>query len=391
MADYAPLGIIVFLFLTSLLVSLFVKRLGVVYRKRYSQTLLLVTTCLFILALVTALLQFRVSEGLSLASLILSVLFGFAGNHLLYRPEDVHVALVIPSFEQFQKDVRKGLRHGLEGFPIRVDELFTHDECREDLAKFNPLLYKAETLRPDFLVVSPPSPEYAGSSEASGVFERLTKRGALVIVIEEPPRDISAYTGRVMCIRSSSRDGALTMAKYVASHIPKRGRIVLLSGPEYSEASRVRREVMEEEMRKISGINITVDSLPTWGELPGYDWTKAYLHNGRTTPTLIACGNDSIALGSVRAIKECCESPYNTRVVGYDGLTQAIIAIAEDTNPFDATIRIPPSQYGEVAADIIRRHARTKVQAQTSEYITIPISGPNLVTRANASTLLESL
>jgi DNA-binding LacI/PurR family transcriptional regulator len=133
---------------------------------------------------------------------------------------------------------------------------------------------------------------------------------------------------------------------------------------------------MQSLLSKIS-IKLLVTDVPTagWYEEAAKDRILDLLErNSNGTPHLIICGNDTLALGAVKAIQEfslrvkkpLCQ--YNNDyplVFGYDGQPLAISAIAEPCSPFRATIKTPLDDCGKTIAEIIERDLKDHENSST--------------------------
>lgn len=389
------IGLLVFSFLlvATLLAFILVNRMAIIHRLRFLEPLFLASTTVSLILLV---ITFRwtgltISDSLGLAGLIFSFLFGLYGSKFLERRRRALLSIVVPSKAAFNNEARRGLFGGLETLPVEIDDPFDSVVASyEDLPAFNLAMQKAALARPDYVVLNAPSAAQLDSEECTQAITAITSRGGRIICMEMAPSNIKDYEGLVTQIYSEVDVGASILAQYAVEQIPPNGTALLLAGPEYSAEANRRKKAIEECLQGAEGRHHDTYSLPGWTDVGCYQRTRECLRNGQT-PDVIICGNDTMALGAVRAIRELSQSlSKKPKVFGYDGIPQAIIAIAQLESPFYATIRTPPSAFGEMAAYIIRLELTgiRRPSLENSESI-IHIDGANLVSKDNADRILE--
>jgi ABC-type sugar transport system substrate-binding protein len=177
------------------------------------------------------------------------------------------------------------------------------------------------------------------------------------------------------------------MAKYVASRWDRKAIVLLLDGPLDSEPARVRLAIFQEILDDTSGL-LSLGHAESFSEMAAYHVAAAAIREPQR-PGILVCANDSMAIGAARAVSEA-ELSKCIQVFGYDGIPRALHAIAEPSNPLQATIRIPPSQYGiEIAAQIVADNEASRLRRPRVESKMIPITASNLVTIHNAEEVIS--
>jgi ABC-type sugar transport system substrate-binding protein len=398
-SDGTTVIILVILFLVSLACFLVVNNLAVIYRRKFLHPTFIVSTLTFFILCVVVLNYFgySFSDTLAVVGLVATFLFGFAGTRFLQRRQETLAILAITSKSRFIEELRKGFYNNLGDVPIKVEDVFAgsnSSESFEDLPALIPTAQKAELLRPDYLIILPHSKLQADSRELASVLSRLTKRGGRVIVMQNPPENINSYKGMVTCIYSDVTEGARIIAAYAVATLAETSTVLLLNGPGYSPPAQTRKKIIMSELEQAHH-NIISQDLPGWTEEGAYLRANSFLHDN-PAPDLIICGNDTMAFGAVRAVREFAYTkrakPIPTKVFGYDGLTRAIISIADKDSPFYATVRIPPYSYGKIAANIIRAEVGGIAKPRSEDTMRkISIDGTNLVTKENADRILDYL
>ena len=303
------------------------------------------------------------------------------------------VVFVINSGERFNQELQYGFVRETEKLPI---ELLEGDFSHTDAASFILALNRAELKNPDYIITVPPNKDLPNSPDATRILKRLTDRGTRTIFIENAPDALHDYHGNVTVIQSDSKAGAQVLAQYARSIVSNKGTILLLNGPQDSENARERRDIFLQSLQLTPGnqsFNVISMNLTGWSQSETEQYvTKHLIENGNSDiPEVIICGNDSMALGAVTAVRHHTPADLpKPKILGYDGLMRAVMAIADESNPFCATIAIPPSSYGKYAAQAILQEMRGGVSTNREELTKlIPIHFENLITTEKANRFLD--
>lgn len=182
-------------------------------------------------------------------------------------------------------------------------------------------------------------------------------------------------------IRSDFVKGSEALAQYLA-RVFSAHRVFLVFGPAESNPAMQRRRVFCQHFPAIE-----IEDVTGWTPAGARQASERILARS-PGPSLIICGNDSMALGAVKAGRALGRT--DVKGVGYDGVREVITAIAEPANPIVATVRTPASAYGdEDAAQILDTlDNRTQVMTSESGVIMLPVDSAPLITIENVEYLL---
>jgi len=299
-----------------------------------------------------------ISSSLGVVGIVVSFVFGFAGNSLTLSPvRKPRVAIVIASKDPFHQDIRRALYKELKDISaVIVDEGGSASAAREDLIAFADLLRHAGEASVDYIVVWPPGIDAAGISEVKQAAHELYRKGGLCIFLETPPADV-ALRGQVAVLRHDAHTAGDLMAKAVAEYIGPQTRLLLLLGPQFSQPATLRNSSLTAMWPASASCRHV--TLATWSSTDALEVIQTVLRTG-FVPDVIVCPNDSIALALCDATAKDRELRRlrSKHVIGFDGLPRACASIAETHSPLELTIAIPPAEYGICAARIIKDVAK---------------------------------
>lgn len=328
------------------------------------------------------------SDALSLAGLCVSLLFGIGTKALRPLSMRVRVGVVIPSRVPFHTELRAGLEQALARLQVDLhDDYLLASRATERLDEFVPSLRRTLDWRPDYLVICSPSGALLSTENVLALLKQFSRRGGGIIFIDNEPDDAAReQLPTYGHVRADVEAAATLLVAYIDQHSEAASRVLVLSGPEYSDPAERYRRVLAS-----LGTGLAVVSAG-WSEQAAYSAALRHLDQGHV-PNFILCGNDVIAFGAVRAVRErITVKPElkGTAVVGYNGIARALFAIAEPDNPFRATVSIPPAAYGhEIAAMIVsdatRMYGRTMLHR-----CCIPIGNERVIDENNIELVLES-
>lgn len=338
-------------------------------------------------------LKLSFSDGLSFAGLVLSMVFGMGARAMDRMTSRLRIGVVIPSRSPFHSELRQGLKEGLSSVRLDInDDYIATTQAPERLSEFVPSLRRALAKTPDYLVIHSPSVQLVSTAQVTGLLQEFIRRGGGIVFIDNEPTDkarakLGKHYGRVM---SDVETGAGIIASYVQLHVESGDEILVLCGPPSSAPAVMRQTILTEAL---PGAAIQVADSGGWTAESAYAATMQCFQKGGH-PRFVICGNDVMASGSARAVREVRKTTESrdlirTEVIGYDGIARALFAIAEDS-PLVATICTPPAAYGhEIAAMILadaRRVFRVKSELQDCR---IPVGEGQLITRFNVELVLD--
>jgi ABC-type sugar transport system substrate-binding protein len=347
----------------------------------------------FSAALVLAPLEFDASfsDALSVAGLGLSLIFGLGSRTLDVMELRLRIGVVIPSRVPFHTELRSGLREGLTSARVDVyDDYLATTRAKEDLAKFMPALRRTLQWRPDYLVVCSPSVSLVSEEGVQSLLRSFHRRGGGIVFIDNEPDEEARATlkNRYGFVNADVESAAEVLAAFVEANSEAGDEVLVLSGPPSSEPAARYRRVLQ---KRLPNASVTVGDPNGWTERATYTTLSKHLKAGHT-PRFVLCGNDVMAFGAVRAVKEqqtAHDGRWDTQVLGYNGIARALFAIAEDGNPMAGTVCVPPAAYGEEIAAMIlsdagRVAARSRLQRRC-----IPISEGQMIQHGNVELLLD--
>lgn len=348
-----------------------------------------------VLVLLPLALHLSVSDGLSLAGLTLSLCFGIGAPVIERMTLRLKIGIVIPSRMPFHSELRAGFRDRLaQRATVRpeIDDPYVSTHfALENLSEFLPALRSTIDAKPDYLVICSPAVALVSSEQVARLLTTFIRKGGGVVFIDNEPTQVvqERLRKRWGYITSDVVTGADILVGYVGRHLKDGENVVVLCGPSSSAPSVLRREAFAKLLPKAA---IKVADTGGWTEESAYAETKAMLREGQR-PRFIVCGNDVMALGAVRALQDWPGRPSarngESEVIGYDGIARALFAIAEPVIPFGATIRTPPSAYGqEIAAMILDDSAVFRWGCRLTR-CQIPVTDGQLITRFNVKNVLD--
>ena len=338
--------------------------------------------------------HFSVSDGLSVAGMGLSLILAAGASLMTRLGMRLRVGIVIPSRVAFHLELRMGLAEALQGIRLHTyDDYLVTNGAVENLSDFVPALRRTLRWRPDYLVVCSPSTSLVSAAQVAELLVNHTRRGGGVIFIDNSSDEdvLIRMKRRFGSVTSDFHTGARLIAEFVGGQLGDGDEVLILAGPSSSTPATMRREVFRELFPQA---HIQVADTGGWTDESTYRITRKWLAAGRR-PRFIVCGNDVMATGAVRAIREATKSarpwrqPIRSEVVGYDGIARALFAISEPGNPLCATIRTPPSAYGHEIAAMIYDEVESVIPRNRLCQVCIPVGEGQLITRNNVELVID--
>lgn len=303
------------------------------------------------------------SNVLTVVGVLASFIFGFAGERLnITQGRSVRLGLVISSKDAFHQEVRHGLYEELRGSRVTITDLGgSPDAPREDLANFSELLRRTVRERVDYLVMWPPGADAAEGDEVDEAVRRLRRQGGLSIFLENSPAESPSQMGYAV-VRHDAVSGATLLAEAVRNVLDRNlGSLMLVLGPQFSSPGKIRGEVLTGALSATPDVECL--QLASWSVRDAVGRIANRVKAG-ARPNVIVCPNDAIALALVDDIAEWRHlAPLRrTKILGFDGMRRAVACIAERGTNFEATVVIPPSEYGRIAGRLVRTLGRPGVR-----------------------------
>ncbi len=180
------------------------------------------------------------------------------------------------------------------------------------------------------------------ATDSSGSLELLQKHGLPVVVL-----DRRARSGQVDEVRGDSEAGAYLAARHLISLGHR--RIAIVTGPagvstSVDRVAGYRRALAEEGL----GPESEQILFGEYNEASGHEMTRLILADG-TQPTAIFAGNNFIAFGAIRALREAgMRIPEDMSIVVFDDLPQGWAV-----DPFLTVVSQPAYEIGKRAAELM--------------------------------------
>jgi DNA-binding LacI/PurR family transcriptional regulator len=328
------------------------------------------------------------ADALSVAGLGLSLVLGVGAKALDLMSLRLRVGVVIPSRVPFHTELRRGLTEGMLSVRADVsDDYLSSHRAIEDLSAFLPCLRRTLERNPDYLVIACPSFAMLETPEILKRLRSFQRRGGQLVFIDNAPSDaVHAELRAYGLVRADVERAAELISDWVAQQSTT-ARVHVVSGPATSDPAQRYRRAFESRMPTEQ---ITVMDTSGWTEKAAYLAIRSM--TGQAPPDFIVCGNDVMAFGAVRAVRENevdDDRWARAGVIGYNGISRALFAIAEPENPLLATVCIPPSTYGHEIAMMILADARRWFRRSDLDEVCIPFSEGQLIDVTNIDLVLE--
>ncbi|MCP5013742.1 MAG: sugar ABC transporter substrate-binding protein [Ketobacter sp.] len=396
MSNSVIIAILILVLLLSIVFLLVaqVTRGGVRISARITGYVLLFPTCTALSILFFSSGQ-NVSVAVSVAGIVISFIFGFAGHRLSVtgstRP---CIGIVIASKVPFHQEIRKALYSELDSHAGRIIDFGgAFDAPLEDLTAFSKLLTNTMTKKVDYLIVWPPGLDAANGSDLLNAATYLRKRGGLCLFLENGPNRSNDDELNYVRIRHNALIGASLLSDGIRQLFHAESpRILILLGPSYSPPALERNSIIASEFPEAERVRHI--QLGSWSSSDAVE-SLCRLDEDDLKYDIIVCPNDRIALAIVDAllVRRELKKIRKVRVVGFDGLPRAIACIAEQFTPFELTVAIPPSEYGMIAGKIIKELGSPRLRPvyrlrKACQEVEITMDNRNLINPARARSRL---
>ena len=379
----------------STIITKYLSNASLYYRIRVLPYSLWITILFWIWTLSTSISLFGIGtvNGISITSSIVGLIFGTFGISWLKKNRTPKVGLVIQSKTDFNQEIRKGLKEKIAPKNIPIRDLYNEKEISnstEDYTLFESMFWDAARKNFDYIIATPHSNGIANSEKVVELTKKLAKKRRRIIFIENCPSNLAEYKGYATRIYSDSRSGANILSDYLIRKIHNYSQIVLINGPTFSPNSLERAKIIKDKLIK-EGINYHILQSDNWSIESGKSLALTFLETN-IEPTLFVCGNDNLALGVIKSleINKVLKQNDSHGVVGYDGIPKALMEIWRPDSPMEATLRIPPINYGRLIGDLILSEMNNIREKPSSENC-ITVDQSNIITKTSFDSLLGVL
>lgn len=167
----------------------------------------------------------------------------------------------------------------------------------------------------------------------------LAQRGFPFILLEKTDDP------RMLSVTASDREGARRLTEHLIAAGHERIAFVMAEVPWPMLEQRL---LGYQDALAETGLKPFVHCAGGWSPVSGADHAKQML-SGKRPPTAIMCGNDLLALGAIRAVRQHgLEVPDDVAVTGFDDFE-----FAEYADPALTTVRIPGYEIGRAAGQLL--------------------------------------
>jgi|GEM_PF-5780866 len=290
------------------------------------------------------------SNTLSIFGIIVSFAFGVGGSRFaLLQSSRPRVGVVISSKVAFHMAIRSGLIAELDGDAEIIDLGNSPTAAEDNLNGFLGLLRATVNLRPDYLVIWPPGLEAGRCDEVIAAVTKLRAQGGLGILLQTGSSNSLAISSHIV---HDAEEGARLLMEEIRRTVPvKSTELLVIAGPAWSGHAESRLQTFRQGLSDYT--SIVFEQQTSWAPEETLKIVRSFSRSRK--PKLIVCPNDSCALKVTHAISsEGWGVPLrSSKVVGYDGIREALGCIAEPSSSFEFTLIIPPREYGVKAAELI--------------------------------------
>ena len=204
---------------------------------------------------------------------------------------------------------------------------------------------------------------------------RAKERGIRVIVVTQPVQGSDAFLG--INERSYGNAGGTIAGQWVVDNFPKDQAVEvgIIGYPEMVDIIE-RAEGLKEGILKLAPnariVNEQSAATPERGEV-----VTAAMLQANPNIKIIACINDSGALGALNAVQAAGKATPDFCIVGLDATEEAIAKIKEGT-VFRGTVDIAPVQTGKDTVDLVARVLQSGPVSETLLMKMIPVTAANI-------------
>jgi ribose transport system substrate-binding protein len=236
----------------------------------------------------------------------------------LEKPEEeLRFGVVLKTLtNEYWREVERGMTAAAEEYGIDLIVQAASEESAQSQQ-----LSIAQTMigQPfDAFLVSPES-----TSNLTPAIKQMQAQGLPIVNVEDARVDATTFVGPESLVEGGKA------GEYIASQLPKGGKVAQIEGAAGSNAARLRTQGFKETISKAGDLDLVAS-------VPG-DWDAAKAYNAASSllqahPDLAAfyANNDTMALGVVKAVADAGRTG-EVIVVGTDGVPSAIKAIEDGT------------------------------------------------------------
>ena len=238
--------------------------------------------------------------------------------------EKPQIALIMKSLaNEFFSTMAEGAKKHQAEHAEQYDLVVNGIKDERDLARQVGLVEEMIAKQVNAIVIAP-----ADSKALVSVLKRAQAAGIVVVNIDNKLDDavLQETDTKIPFVGPDNRAGARMVAEYLAKKLAKGDKVGMLEGIRTAFNGQQRRLGFEDAMQA-AGIEIVDVQSAQW-EMDIANRVASAMIGEHAEIKALLCGNDSMALGAVAAVKAAGRSGQ-IKIVGYDGISAVRAAIKE--------------------------------------------------------------
>ncbi len=257
-----------------------------------------------------------------------------------FQEDSIQVAMVVSTKEgNFFQELVEGAQIGAEEMDHSLEVYYSNNRSDLEYEHIEELIED----QVDVIIINP-----VNSDAVYPAVQLANNAGIPVITV-----DRASTGGEVVShITSDNVSGGRQAATYIIEQLGNQGEYGELMGLQGTSAAKQRGQGFNDVMIDDSQMTLTATLVADFDRVKGYEATKQLLEVQPDLKAIFA-HNDEMALGAIQAMKE---ADLSLLIVGFDGIDEALKALAE--GDLAATIAQQPKQMGSLAFITAIQHVK---------------------------------
>ena len=277
----------------------------------------------------------------------------------LYRIFKIKVAIVIPSNAIFNQELLNGLQDSINSSFCIYNE-FVDNERKNALehqkTDIDYVYYINDAIQQNirFMIVHMKSKMLYDNKILDSLLRFAKSGGTIINLISRLDTDpfVSLGLQPPYSIVLDHTSGVARLAESLESELRKDDKLLLLKGPDTSETSSRRLEVLSKYLIG-KRLKVDIESIPRWTAESAYRKMDLLVNSKKKIYDWIISWNDEIAMGVCKFYDDHSNIASKPKVVGFDNLPESIRMIKDPTSPFYRTIDMKMHTIGKRAAKLL--------------------------------------
>ncbi len=283
----------------------------------------------------------------------------------IHGKEIVEVYIITPSYvNPFFKAESEALARKLKEYGYQVRATSHVDETKDQETLFQEAVdNEAAAIICD----------NADSKLSESAIKEAREQGIVTVLVDRGIKDEGIAFSQVL---SNNKQGASLVAEQFAKEMQQKGKYIELLGLESDENAAIRSEAFHDYLDKIKEMEMVARERADWDAVKAEEVVEQLLQKHPDVKGIL-CGNDTMALGALEAVK-AAKLERDVIITGIDGSDDVIDEIKKGN--IKATALQPVDEIAAVAVEELHNYL-TKKQEPKNEVQHIPCV---LVTKENA-------